>query len=187
MGIWNVAANCSCESFSARRITLTSGTRGARAHSSSVIGRASGSAMAAACRSASVLASPRLQAILRLPLLVLFMIAPSFPWFRQAGRDDPNPLPALCVNHGKEVLLDHAEQDIATLAVILTPVLTYHSEWVIEGQASCLEAYAVIGQILGGLDVIPLELIIFHLLRGTRIMQGYREEQRWRLSMSFSP
>jgi hypothetical protein len=88
------------------------------------------------------------------------MVAPSFPWFRQSGRDDPNSRAALCVDDGKEVVLDHAEQDIATLAVILTPVLTYHSERVIEGQASCLEAYAVIGQILGGLDVIPLELII---------------------------
>ena len=86
------------------------------------------------------------------------MVAPSFPWFRQAGRNDPNPRAALCVDDGKEVVLDHAEQDIATLAVILTPVLTYHSERVIEGQASCLKAYAVIGQILGGLDVIPLEL-----------------------------
>src|SRR5262249_20282425 len=99
----------------------------------------------------------------------------SFPWFRQAGRDDPNPLAALSVNDGKEVVLDHAEQDIATLAVILTSVLTYHRERIIEGQASCLEAYAVIGQILGGLDVIPIELIISHLLRGTRIMQGCRE------------
>jgi len=133
--------------------------------------------MAAACRSASVIASARLQSILRLPLPVLFMVASSFPWFRQSGRDDPNPRPALCVDDGKEVVLDHAEQDIATLAVILTPVLTYHSERVIEGQASCLEAYAVIGQILGGLDVIPLELIIFHLLRDTRIMQGCREAE----------
>jgi hypothetical protein len=85
------------------------------------------------------------------------MVAPSFPWFRQSGRDDPNPRAALCVDDGKEVVLDHAEQDIATLAVVLTPVLTYHSERVIEGQASCLETYAVIGQILGGLDVIPLK------------------------------
>jgi len=136
--------------------------------------------MAAACRSASDIASARLQLILRLSLPVLFMVAPSFPWFRQSGRDDPNPRAALCVDDGKEVVLDHAEPDIATLAVILTPVLTYHSERVIEGQASCLEAYAVIGQILGGLDVIPLELIIFHILRGTRIMQGCREAVGWK-------
>jgi hypothetical protein len=80
--------------------------------------------MAAACRSASVIASARLQSIFRLPLPVLFMVAPSFTWFRQSGRDDPNPRAALCVDDGKEVVLDHAEQDIATLAVILTPVLT---------------------------------------------------------------
>ena len=138
--------------------------------------------MAAAYRSVSVIASARLQLILRLPLPVLFMIAPSFPWFRQAGRDDPNPRAALCVDDSKEVVLDHAEQDIAILAVILRPVLTYHSERVIKGQASCLEAYAVIGQILGGLDVIPLELIIFLILRGTRITQRCRQAVGWKLA-----
>src|SRR5207244_4050101 len=127
------------------------------AHSSSVIGRASGSAMAAACRSASDIASARLQLTLRLSLPVLFMVAPSFPWFRQSGRDDPNPRAALCVDDGKEVVLDPCRARHSDPR-FLTPVLTYHSERVIEGQASCLEAYAVIGQILGGLDVIPLEL-----------------------------
>jgi spermidine synthase len=83
------------------------------------------------------------------------MVTSSFPWFRQSGRDDPDPRAALRVDDGKEVVLDHAEQDIAILAVILPPVLTYHGERVIEGQASCLEAYAVIGQILGGLGVLP--------------------------------
>jgi hypothetical protein len=142
--------------------------------------------MAPACRSASVIASTRLQSILRLPLPVLFMVAPSFPWFRQSGGDDPNSPVALCVDDGKKVVLDHAELDIPTLAVILPPVLTYHSERIIEGQASCLEAYAVIGQILGGLDVIPLELIIFHILRGTRIMQGCRDAVGRKLAICVS-
>src|SRR5467141_60651 len=66
--MWKVAANCSCDNFNARRTILTSGTRGARSHSSSVIGRASGSAIAAACRSASVMASMRLQSIFALCL-----------------------------------------------------------------------------------------------------------------------
>ena len=113
------------------------------------------------------------------------MVASSFLWFRQSGRDDPNPRAALCVYDGEEVVLDHAEQDIATLAVILTPVLTYHSERVIEGQASCLEAYAVIGQILGGLDVIPLELI-FYILRAARIMQECRDAVGWKLAICVS-
>jgi len=39
-----------------------------------------------------------------------------------------------------------------------SPKHTSPSQRVVEGQASCLEAYAVIGQILGGLDVSPLEL-----------------------------
>jgi len=90
------------------------------------------------------------------------MVASSFPWFRQSGRDDPDPRAPLRVDNGKEVVLDHAEQDIAILAVISTPVLTYHGERVIEGQASCLEAYAVISPILGRLGIIPLEIIIFH-------------------------
>jgi len=68
----------------------------------------------------------------------------------------------LRVDNGKEVVLDHAEQDIAILAVISTLVLTYHGERVIEGQASWLEAYAVINPILGRLGIIPLEIIIFH-------------------------
>ena len=66
--------------------------------------------MAAACRSASLIASARLQSILRLPLPVLFMVASSFLWFRQSGRD---PRAALCVDDGEEVVLGHAEQDIA--------------------------------------------------------------------------
>jgi hypothetical protein len=122
--------------------------------------------MAAACRSASLIASARLQSILRLPLPVLFMVASSFLWFRQSGRDDPDPRAALCVDDGKEVVLDHAEQDMPILAVISSPVLTYHGERVIEGQASCLEAYAVIGQILGGLEVIPFEIIVSHDITG---------------------
>jgi hypothetical protein len=80
--------------------------------------------MAAACRSASLIASARLQSILRLPLPVLFMVASSFLWFRQSGRDDPDPRTALCVDDGKEVVLNHAEQEIAILAVISPPVLT---------------------------------------------------------------
>jgi len=37
------------------------------------------------------------------------MVASSFPWFRQSGRDDPDPRAALRVDDGKEVVLDHAE------------------------------------------------------------------------------
>ena len=37
--------------------------------------------MAAACRSASLIASTRLQSIFGLSLAVLFMVASSFPWF----------------------------------------------------------------------------------------------------------
>ena len=37
------------------------------------------------------------------------------------------------MDDGEQVVLDHAEQDIAILAVISAPVLTYHGERVIEG------------------------------------------------------
>jgi hypothetical protein len=139
--------------------------------------------MAAACRSASLIASARLQSILRLPLPVLFMVASSFLWFRQSGRDDPDPRAALCVDDGKEVVLDHAEQDIAILAVILPPVLTYHGERVIEGQASCLEAYAVIGQILGGLEgsrmVVCISTVCFPRARFFGPTKNVRVEIRY--------
>jgi spermidine synthase len=85
------------------------------------------------------------------------MVASSFPWFRQSSRDNPDPRVALRVDDGKQVVLDHPEQDIAILAVIATPVLTHHGEEVIEGPAGCLETYAVPGQISGSLLVVPLE------------------------------
>jgi hypothetical protein len=66
------------------------------------------------------------------------MVASSFPWFRQSSRDNPDPRVALRVDDGKQVVLDHPEQDIAILAVIATPVLTHHGEGVIEGQAGAV-------------------------------------------------
>jgi len=83
------------------------------------------------------------------------MVASSFPWFRQSSRDNPDPRVALRVDDGKQVVLDHPEQDIAILAVIATPVLTHQGEGVIEGQAGCLETYAVPGRISGGRGGTP--------------------------------
>src|SRR5687768_13114371 len=63
MGMWNCAANSSWLNPSALRITFTCGVRFIRLRSSDVSGFASGSAIAAAWRSASVMASKRVQSI----------------------------------------------------------------------------------------------------------------------------
>jgi hypothetical protein len=128
IGIWNVAANCSCESFSARRMTL-----GHPGHASPFLipPLAENQDQPLPRRAVQLRSSHRRNPSRSCVCTVLFMAA--LPWFRQSGRDDPNPRAALCVDDGKEVVLDHAEQDIATLAVILTPLLTHHGERVIEG------------------------------------------------------
>jgi len=90
------------------------------------------------------------------------MIAPSFPWLGQSGRDDPHACAPQGVGDREQTVLDHAEQEIALLAVPLTPVLARHSKRVIECQPRDLESHAVTGEVLGGVGVIPLEVVIFH-------------------------
>jgi hypothetical protein len=56
------------------------------------------------------------------------MVASPFPWFGQSRRNDPRPRAALSVGDGEHPVLDHAEQDVAILAVVLTLVLARHGK-----------------------------------------------------------
>src|SRR4029077_6390201 len=131
--IWKAPAKSSCDSLRARRMALTCGTRGAAAHSSSVMGLLSGSAKAAARRCFAVIASARLQSILGVCLAVFFMVASSFSWLGKARRDDAHPLVAHGVADREHTLLDHTEQDETVLAVVPPPVLAHHGERIAEG------------------------------------------------------
>jgi hypothetical protein len=99
------------------------------------------------------------------------MITPSFPWLGQSGRDDPHACATQGVGYCEQATLDHAEQDITILAVLFTPILARHSKWVIEGQTCDFERYAVSGDVPGGLGIVPLEIVVLHDLRVTRIPQ----------------
>src|SRR5208282_5462764 len=160
--MWKAPAKSSCESLSARRIMLTCGTRGAAAHSASVIGLLSGSAKAAARRCFAVMASARLQSILRACLAVFFMVASSLSRFGNTSRDDARPLIAHGVGDGEQALLDHPEQDEAVLSITLPPILADHGEDVRECKARRREAHAMTGEVLGCLGVIPFEIVILH-------------------------
>src|SRR5262249_21218717 len=81
-------------------------------------------------------------------------------------RDDSDARAALSVGDGEQMVLNHAEQDIAILPVVVTPVLTRHGEWIIERRASRLEAHTVTVEILGGFDVVPLEIFMVHVYYG---------------------
>jgi hypothetical protein len=99
------------------------------------------------------------------------MITPSFPWLGQSGRDDPHAWATQGIGDREQAPLDHAQEDIAILAVSFTSVLARYGKWVVEGQTCDFERYAVTGDVPGGLGIIPLEIIVLHDLRVTRIPQ----------------
>src|SRR5215472_8853987 len=99
------------------------GVRFIRFMSSSVRGRLSGSLTAAACFSASVIASRRLQSCFAAVFLaVLFMILASLVSFCLACGDNPHLIPPQRVGDDQEAPLHHAKKNQARFAVIFTVI-----------------------------------------------------------------
>src|SRR5665213_1005714 len=118
-GMRNRAANSSCDSFNARRITRTRGVRFMRFMSSGVSGRASGSLEAAAWRSAAVMSSKRLQSCWGTSDAV-FMVLSSFMRFGSSGRNDSCALAPHREGDIEQAALRHADDRIAVFAMVLS-------------------------------------------------------------------
>src|SRR5271166_1856515 len=140
---------------------LTSGVRFMCASRSGVRGCASGSASAAAWRSASLIASKRLQSCL-VGLVVVFMVLPSLIGLRAPGRNDTDRLASHRVADKEQATLGHADPGIAVFAVILGFVEPIKRKRIVEHSARRLERDAVTGEVRRSLDVVPLEFPVIH-------------------------
>src|SRR5882757_2497031 len=96
------------------------GTLGAASHSASVMGRASGSFLAAAWTCSSVMASARLQS----NFAVFVVVSASFMWCCLSGRDDANPLVSQSVGDEQQAVIHHAKQGKAFLGVVMAAIDT---------------------------------------------------------------
>src|SRR5271157_3097480 len=138
-----------------------------RAKRSGVRGCASGSASAAAWRSASVMASKRLQSCL-VGSAVFFMVLSSFMGLCSSGRNDADRFAWHRVGDVEQATLGHADYGVTVFAIILALVEPIEGERVCERLAGCLECHAVVGDIRCGLGVIPLEFTVIHNIRLSR-------------------
>jgi hypothetical protein len=101
--------------------------------------------MAAARRAFADIASARLKSIFGVRLAVFLMIPSPFSRFGKARRDDAHPLAAHGVADHEQMLLDHAQQDETTLAMMLPAVLANHGKHIVECKTSSFEAHAMDG------------------------------------------
>ena len=90
------------------------------------------------------------------------MVTSPFAWLGQSSRDDPHARATQSVGDRKQTVLDHTEQEMALLAIPLTPVFARHSKRVIKCQPCYFERHAMTGNVPGSFGVIPLEIAIFH-------------------------
>src|SRR5437870_5810441 len=126
---------------------FTCGVRFMRLRSSSVSGRASGSLSAAWWRSASVMASKRLQSVLEgLPRSdVVLVVSAFFMWLGSACGDDANGTVTQGVGHVEDPAIDHTNDAVTVFAIVLAIVETLSGEWILEHPPGGLKAYAVVG------------------------------------------
>src|SRR5271165_2524019 len=137
------------------------GTLGAAFHSASVIGRASGSLIAAAWTSSSVMASTRLQS--NFPVVAVFVVVlASFMGFCLSGRDDVNPIIPQRVGDEQQPVFHHAEQDKAFLEIIVPASNTRDSKCILEGLTGHFKANAMLEQVARSFGVSPFEFVILH-------------------------
>ncbi len=166
------------------------GTRLAFRSSSAVMGRASGSAPAAASISASVIGrmdvsgngrsvpsaststtvtSDRILAV----VVVLLM------FFGPPGRDQPYVFTALGIGHMQDHAFAHAEQIDAFFAMVFAVIDPLHSKGIAESLDRLLEGEAMRTPISGGLVIIPFESIFFHNVLVISSFVKYSTIEEW--------
>jgi hypothetical protein len=91
------------------------------------------------------------------------MVFPSLKGLGQARRNNTDSVASHCVRDNHESAFRHAKGHETLLARMLTVMLPIEGKRVIEGFASALERDAMLGVILGGFGVIPLEIVICNI------------------------
>src|SRR5882724_10551049 len=174
--MWYRAANSSWVSPSARRSVLVRGTGRADSRSSGLIGRASGSAKAAASTSSSVIVRRRSQSVRsgsgvvvpsgmtltsdpsrrRLATIVGSLLMP----IRSSGRDDPNALTAFGIDDREKHAVDHPGNHEACFAVIHPGIEPVKSEGIAEYATGSFKSDGMLSAIALRFCLVPLEFII---------------------------
>jgi hypothetical protein len=90
------------------------------------------------------------------------VVPPSLIGFCQPGRDDPNSLPSQGVRDEQQATFHHAERHETFLGVVLTIVIPFDGEDVLEHLPRDFKGDAVIPPITGGFDVVSFESFILH-------------------------
>src|SRR5262245_7672004 len=164
--MWNRAANSSWLRRNALRMTFTCGTRFIRLKSSGVSGCASESARAAAWRSSSLIASARLQSCrARFPLVrsaVVFMVLASLMGLGKSSRADANSAASVRVGHEQNVILYHADGNIAVLSIVFAVVNLNYGKRIVEYVAGHFEGDTMLSVVGGGLCIMPFEIVGTH-------------------------
>src|ERR1700730_15086979 len=93
---------------------------------------------------------------------VVFMVSATFMWLGSACRDDANGAVAQRVGHVDYAAVDHAQNAVTVLAVVLAVVEALNGEGVLENFFRCIEANAMVGIVLRGLVVVPFERVVVH-------------------------
>ena len=120
--------------------------------------------MAAACFSASVIASRRLQSCFDdgIRLAVLFMVSTSLVWFCLTGRDNSDFVSSRRVRDDQQAAPHHPKKHDALLAVVFAVVDEIDGEWITEGFSGLLEAHAMLCEIGCRLGIVPFEAVRIH-------------------------
>src|SRR5580704_9973496 len=166
------------------------GTRLAVRSSSAVMGRASGSASAAASISASLIGHTDLSGNDRsVPSLSTSTTVPSdrifavvvvlLMSFCPPGRDQPYVFTALGIGHMQDHAFAHAEQIDAFFATVFAVIDPLHSEGIAERLDRLMERDAMDTPVGGGLVIIPFEGIFLHNVLIISRFVKYSMTQEW--------
>src|SRR5580704_15996512 len=156
--MWYLWANSSCVRDRARRSVLVRGRRLAVRRCSGVMGRASGSACAAATISASVISRigvggngrsrPSFSTSTTVPSDRIFAaIIFSLIFFRPPGRDDSKAISALSIGHMEQPITAHPDQIDAFLAIDLPVVDHLKSKRISQCDHGVMERDSMISEV----------------------------------------
>src|SRR5438477_3514107 len=177
-GILYRAANSSCVKRSARRNVLMRGTRLALARSSSVNGRASGSAHAAASTSSSVIgvgggigiSSSVPSGLTRTSTpsrRILAIVVVLLTFGRLSSRNDADAVFPFRVDDREKLALAHSDKDKPLLAICLARIGRFNPERIVDRQRGFLKTHAMRAEVLGRLIVVQFKPVTVHQVRIT--------------------